>query len=78
MPIVYKRYEVSVALPFEYGALNACTVLSGLLFYDEHLAMQPYELALQIAGTAVILLGIALGRLPERAAREAHAVQARA
>ena len=68
MPYVYRRYETTVALPIEYGALNACTVLSGLLFYDEHLYMRPYQLALQITGTCIILLGIALGRLPERGA----------
>ena len=64
MPVVYRRYEVSVALPFEYGALNLCTVLSGLLFFDEHKYMATWQLALQIAGASVILLGIAIGNIP--------------
>lgn len=66
MPVVYARYEVSVALPIEYGALNACTVLSGLLFYDEHEAMAGWQLAMQILGTCVIFLGIGVGRIPPR------------
>ena len=64
MPIVYKRYEVSVALPIEYGSLNAFSVLSGLLFYDEHIYMQPWQLALQVVGCVAILIGIAIGRIP--------------
>lgn len=66
MPIVYQRYEVSVALPIEYGALNACTVLSGLLFYDEHKFMQGWQLACQVAGAIIILIGIGIGRIPAK------------
>ena len=36
MPIVFRRFETTVALPVEYGAVNAGSVLSGLLFYQEH------------------------------------------
>ena len=73
MPVVYRRYEVSVALPFEYGALNLCTVLSGLLFFDEHKYMATWQLALQIAGASVILLGIAIGNIPATVRQTAYA-----
>jgi len=66
VPIVYKRYEVSIALPIEYGSLNMCTVLSGLLFYEEHVYMQTWQLTMQIVGAALILLGIGIGRVPPR------------
>ena len=64
MPVVYKRYEVSIALPIEYGALNACTVLSGLLFYDEHQFMQTWQIVLQVVGALVIIAGIGIGFVP--------------
>ena len=63
MPLVYMRYEVSVALPIEYGALNACTVISGLVFYNEAAVMETWQLAMQIAGAVTILVGIAVGRI---------------
>ena len=43
-------------------------MLVGLLFYDEHQFMQPWQVALQVIGCVVILVGIGLGRLPARAA----------
>ena len=63
MPRVFRRYEVTVALPIEYGALNAANVCTGLLFYAEHESMTDRQLALVVGGLAVILSGIAVGQL---------------
>ena len=68
MRVVYRKYETTVALPIEYGALNAGNVLVGLLFYQEHRFMDSTQLALALSGTAVILIGIAVGRIPARKA----------
>lgn len=65
MPVVYKRYEVSTALPIEYGALNACTVLSGLLFYDEHQFMHTWQVVLQVVGATIIIAGIGISFVSE-------------
>lgn len=59
---VFARYEVTDALPVEYGAVNAASVLSGLLFYGERRFMTSVELALVLGGVLVILAGIAVGR----------------
>ena len=40
MRIVYKRYETTVALPIEYGALNAGNLLGGMLVYAEDECME--------------------------------------
>ena len=63
MPIVYKRFEVSVALPVEYGAVNFGAVAVALGFYDEHLYMESWQLALQLVGCALILVGIGVGQI---------------
>lgn len=63
MPKVFGRYEVTMALPVEYGALNFANVCTGLLFYAEYKSMTGDQLALVIAGCAVILSGIAVGQL---------------
>ena len=55
---VFSRYEVTVALPVEYGALNAANVCTGLLFYAEHEQMSGAQIGLILSGLAVILLGI--------------------
>ena len=34
-PIYEPRYETTVGLPIEYGALNVGNVASGMLFYGE-------------------------------------------
>ena len=72
MPIIYRRYEVSTALPIEYGAVNAGTVMVGLLFYDEHQFMRPWQVALQILGCVVILAGLGIGRIEAPAAATAR------
>ena len=63
MAVVYQRYEVSVALPIEYGSLNAFSVILGLLFYDEYNFMTTPQLVGQIIGCALIFGGIGVGRL---------------
>ena len=68
MRIAFARYPTTVALPIEYGALNAGNVCVGLLFYQEHRFMDSTQLALALSGTAVILIGIAVGRIPARKA----------
>ena len=49
-----------------YGALNAGNVCVGLLFYREHSYMTGTQLALALTGTAIILVGIGVGRLPPK------------
>lgn len=49
-----------------YGALNAGNVCVGLLFYREHVYMSGTQLALALTGTAIILIGIGVGRLPPK------------
>ena len=58
---MYKRFEVSVALPVEYGSVNFGAVAVALGFYDEHLYMESWQLALQLVGCALILVGIGVG-----------------
>ena len=43
MPYVYRRYETTVALPIEYGALNAGNLLGGLLVYGEDAYMTGWQ-----------------------------------
>ena len=60
---VFSRYETTQALPVEYGAVNAVSACSGLVFYREASLMKPWQLALTIAALLTILTGIAIGRL---------------
>ncbi|KAL1504123.1 hypothetical protein AB1Y20_010533 [Prymnesium parvum] len=62
MPVVFRRFETTVALPIEYGAVNAASVMSGLLFYNEARYMAAWQVALQLIGCVLILLGIVVGR----------------
>jgi hypothetical protein len=55
------RYETTRALPVEYGAVNAVSACSGLVFYREHTFMKPWQLTTMCAGVAAILVGIAIG-----------------
>lgn len=57
---VYRTYETTVALPIEYGALNVCSVMAGLLFYDEARYMSRWQLGLVLGGTGIVMLGIAM------------------
>jgi hypothetical protein len=68
---VYRRYETTIALPIEYGALNVCSVAAGLLFYDEARYMQRWQLGCVLGGAAIVMVGIAMSlratRQPTRA-----------
>ena len=61
MPIVFRKHEVSIALPIEYGALNFGNVMTGLIFFGEHFYMSLFELTFQILGAIIILIGIGVG-----------------
>ena len=67
MPIVFRRFETTVALPIEYGAVNFGSVCAGLLLYQEWRYMTAAQLALQVGGLLLILLGITIGRLQDSA-----------
>jgi len=75
---VFARFEVSVALPIEYGGLNAANVLTGLLFYREYERMTPSEIGLVTSGCIVILAGIAVGLSDFACCAETLATKARA
>lgn len=60
---VFTRYESTIALPIDYGILNAVSACSGLIFYQEHESMQPWQLALMSCGVLTILTGVALPQL---------------
>ena len=68
---MYRRYETTIALPIEYGALNVCSVAAGLLFYDEARYMQRWQLGCVLGGAAIVMAGIAMSlratRQPTRA-----------
>ena len=55
---VYKRYEVTVALPVEYGSAVFADVVSGLLFFQEYDIYSLWRLCLIIAGSVLCLVGI--------------------
>ena len=56
--IVFRRYETTLALPIEYGALSLFSVVGGLLFFQEHEYMDQRQLVLVLTGCGLILLGI--------------------
>ena len=41
--MVLRRYETTIALPVEYGALNVGSVCTGLLFYAERDSMDTWQ-----------------------------------
>jgi len=59
---VFRRYDVTQALPIEYGAVMACDALSAIMFYKEDDYMEDWQLALTLCGLAVIIVGILVGR----------------
>lgn len=71
---VLRRYETTVALPIEYGALNAASACTGLLFFNERLSLSSWQLACNVGGVATILVGIALGMVELHACRRARRV----
>ena len=60
LKIVFTRYETTTALPIEYGTVCACSVLSGLLFYDEIKSMHGWQVVLCIVAVFVVLSGVAV------------------
>jgi hypothetical protein len=60
LKIVFTRYETTTALPIEYGTVNACSALSGLLFFREFQFMMPAQLAACLIGIVIVLLGVAV------------------
>jgi len=60
---VFRRYDVTLALPIEYGAVMACDALSAIIFYREYKYMEDWQLILVITGVVVVILGILIGRL---------------
>ena len=65
LKVVFERYETTLALPIEYGALNLFSVLGGLLFFGEGEYMEAWQLSLVLSGCGIILLGIAIGLLDD-------------
>jgi len=61
--VVFKRYETTVALPVEYGAMTAADVVSGLVFFKEYSKMDAWQIAVVICGVVVCLAGIQIGRM---------------
>lgn len=59
---VFRRYDVTQALPIEYGAVMACDALSAIIFYKEDHYMESWQLAVTLSGLGVIILGILVGR----------------
>ena len=67
LKIVFTRYETTTALPVEYGTVNACSVLSGLLFYRETRFMSGVQIAAALCGLGIVIAGVAItirSRLP--------------
>jgi len=59
---VFRRYDVTQALPIEYGAVMACDALSAIIFYKEDHYMENWQLAVTLGGLVVIIIGILVGR----------------
>jgi len=60
---VFRRYDVTQALPIEYGAVMACDALSAIIYYKEDAYMENWQLGLTLVGVFVIIVGIIIGRL---------------
>jgi len=60
---VFRRYDVTQALPIEYGAVMIVDALSALIYYNEDSYMTQSQLLMVIAGLCVIVLGIMIGRI---------------
>merc|ERR1712079_663358 len=59
---VFRRYDVTQALPIEYGAVMVCDTLSAFLYYKEGSYMSNTQTILVIVGMIVVVIGIAVGR----------------
>lgn len=60
--VVYQRYEVTRALPVEYGATAVADVASGLIFFQEYKYFDAWRYPLIIGGMVLTVIGIAVGR----------------
>ena len=58
LKIVFTRYETTTALPVEYGTVNACSVLSGLLFYREYNYMSAGQIVASLVGLVIVISGV--------------------
>ena len=58
-----RSYEVTSALPIEYGVLNAAAVVAGVIFYAEHRYMAAWQVACSFLGVVVVLAGVALSAM---------------
>jgi len=63
MRITYRRNEVTIALPIEYGAVTVFDFVSGLVFFSETDYMESWAVALAAAGIGVVVLGICVTQL---------------
>jgi len=61
MRTVFKRYEITKALPIEYGAVMAVNAMSGLIFYKESKYMETWQITLMSVGVFVIVIGLMVG-----------------
>ena len=59
----YARFEAVTVLPIQMGVLIGCTVLGGLMFYDEYLlgGMTFLDLCMTFLGVSFIVVGITIG-----------------
>ena len=57
--IVYTRFETTTGLPIEYGTVQLCSVLGGLLLYEEYTYLSVHQSVLIAVGLTIVLLGVA-------------------
>ena len=57
LKVVFARYQTTLALPIEYSMLNICAVGGGLIFYNEAVYLNEWQLPLVLAGCCVMTLG---------------------
>jgi len=65
LKLVYTRYETTTGLPVEYGTVHCCSIMGGLIFYQEAKAMQAWQVALALSGLATVVAGVAISTLKE-------------
>ena len=56
-PLVARRVGVAAALPVYVTSLTILTVLSGILFFQDHLLLQGRQFEAQVGGGGLMLLG---------------------
>ena len=75
LKIVYTRFEVTSGLPIEYGTVQFCSVLGGMIFYQEGGVMLGWQIAVTLIGLAIVLLGVscsAMKTLPSCVIKQAQ------